>query len=437
MASFSWEDRIDGVDANSADDINAVAHAVIDTIADGLKNTANITNNTKNIEQNKKAIETEITERKAANEELTYQLSGKVDKIEGKGLSSNDFTDELCTKYDTATLQAMYGEIIEPLPEEWFTYYVDETTNKAIITGMVEDEEIVSESFDLSILAIPYSIGGFIVGGIDEMAFVDRLSNTSNIFRDYMHVKLPNTITRIGDFAFSGCENIRQIEIPYGVSHIGEGVFVNCLNLIKIKMPDNIKTIGVDAFRNCRRLEDFYIPDTVRSISIEAQAFYSCAALKTINIPDSVTSINTAAFDNRYTTIICSEESYAKTWAEENDYPYKLTMDERIKTKSDKTTILTSDETTPTRILNHNEEMRYGAVESITLNFPEEKPDDYISSVIFTSGETATSFTAEGIIMCGDECEDGVFTPEANKRYTVIVSYDGVNIIGDVRGVSI
>ena len=105
--------------------------------------------------------------------------------------------------------------------------------------------------------------------------------------------------------------------------------------------------------------------------------------------------------------------------------------------KSDKTTILTSTETTPTRILNHNEEIRYDTVESITLTLPEEKPNDYISSVIFTSGEIVPSFTAEGIIMCGDECEVGVFTPEANKRYTVIVSYDGVNIIGDVRGVSI
>lgn len=38
-------------------------------------------------------METEITERKAADEELTNQLSGKVDKIEGKGLSSNDYTD--------------------------------------------------------------------------------------------------------------------------------------------------------------------------------------------------------------------------------------------------------------------------------------------------------------------------------------------------------
>ena len=100
-----------------------------------------------------------------------------------------------------------------------------------------------------------------------------------------------------------------------------------------------------------------------------------------------------------------------------------------------KTLIEYSEEANPVRVLEHNREMRYSAVEGITLTLPEEFPDDYISSVVFTSGET--DFTADGIIMCGDDCDEGVFTPEASKRYTAIFTYDGVNVIGDVRGVSI
>ena len=103
----------------------------------------------------------------------------------------------------------------------------------------------------------------------------------------------------------------------------------------------------------------------------------------------------------------------------------------------EKTLIEYSDEVNPVRVLGHNKEMRYGAVKSITLTLPAEIHDDYISSVIFTSGETVPTVIAEGIIMCGDECDEGIFEPEMDKRYTVIVSYDGVNVIGDVRGVSL
>jgi hypothetical protein len=64
--------------------------------------------------------------------------------------------------------------------------------------------------------------------------------------------------------------------------------------------------------------------------------------------------------------------------------------------------------------------------------------DDFITSIIFTSGSTATNLIyPEEILFDGMDCIDNVFTPIPNKRYNVFISYDGQYLIGEVGGVSI
>jgi hypothetical protein len=106
--------------------------------------------------------------------------------------------------------------------------------------------------------------------------------------------------------------------------------------------------------------------------------------------------------------------------------------------KSDKPTITTSAETDLTVTLAHNTETRCGEVTSMTLTLPSTTADDYISSIVFTSGVTPTNLVyPDTIKMIGEGCIDGVFTPAASKRYEVIVSYDGANVVGVVGGYAI
>ena len=106
--------------------------------------------------------------------------------------------------------------------------------------------------------------------------------------------------------------------------------------------------------------------------------------------------------------------------------------------KSDKPTITTSAETDLTVTLAHNTETRCAEVTSLTLTLPSTTADDYISSIVFTSGATPANLVyPDTIKMIGEGCIDGVFTPAANKRYEVIVSYDGANIVGVVGGYAI
>ena len=77
----------------------------------------------------------------------------------------------------------------------------------------------------------------------------------------------------------------------------------------------------------------------------------------------------------------------------------------------------------------------YGEVASLTVEIPQNVDIDYISSIIFTSGATATNLIyPDTVKMVGEGCIDGVFAPSENKRYNIIISYDGVNCVGVVGG---
>ena len=117
------------------------------------------------------------------------------------------------------------------------------------------------------------------------------------------------------------------------------------------------------------------------------------------------------------------------TWYEYN-YTYEPLTESQINDigkKADKTTITTSTETTASITLADNTEARYGEITSLTVTIPETLSDSFISSAVFKSGATATTVTVPSDVYCqGADCKNGVFTPKANKRYTMIFSYDGI-----------
>ena len=91
--------------------------------------------------------------------------------------------------------------------------------------------------------------------------------------------------------------------------------------------------------------------------------------------------------------------------------------------------------------LKHNCEYRRPEPEFFTstwlqLNLPSAIPDDYISSLVFNSGNTATTLSyPQTIVFTGDDCIDNVFVPKANTTYNVIFWYDGINVNAVSRGV--
>ena len=120
-------------------------------------------------------------------------------------------------------------------------------------------------------------------------------------------INIPDSVTSIGDGAFKGCYSLTRINIPDSVTIIGDVAFSNCFSLPRINIPDSVTSIGTYVFNNCYSLTRINIPDSVTIIG--DGAFSSCFSLTRINIPDSVTSIENYAFINCYSLCDIFNES--------------------------------------------------------------------------------------------------------------------------------
>ena len=109
-------------------------------------------------------------------------------------------------------------------------------------------------------------------------------------------VTIPDSLTSIGDCAFMGCSSLQSVTIPDSVTNIGDSVFEDCLSLQSVTIPDSVTSIGKSAFWGCESLHSVTIPDSVTSIG--NNAFCCCSSLQSVTIPDSVTSIGVCTFDS-------------------------------------------------------------------------------------------------------------------------------------------
>ena len=88
---------------------------------------------------------------------------------------------------------------------------------------------------------------------------------------------IPNSVTSIGDFAFSLAYSLTSVTIPDSITTIGMGAFYSCDSLTNITIPDSVTTIGEGAFYYCSSLTSITIPDSVTTIG--GYAFCECSGL--------------------------------------------------------------------------------------------------------------------------------------------------------------
>ena len=125
-------------------------------------------------------------------------------------------------------------------------------------------------------------------------------------------ITILDTVTSIGDYAFSSCNLLTNIEIPSSVRSIGDGVFEGCSSLESIEIPNGVTSIGYRAFFGCSSLASIELPNSLTSIGL--LAFASCSSLASIEIPSSVTSIESDAFSScssLQTTVASDNANYS------------------------------------------------------------------------------------------------------------------------------
>ena len=147
---------------------------------------------------------------------------------------------------------------------------------------------------------------------IPDRAFLNTKINSNNI-------KIPNTVTSIGSYAFNNTAISGSLAIPNSVTEIGEGAFENCRELNSLFLPSNLKRIENRTFNACGFSGGLTIPNSVTEIGEKAfynctgfngtltlsnkletigeSAFYGCSGFTgSLTLPNSVTTIGNAAF---------------------------------------------------------------------------------------------------------------------------------------------
>ena len=131
-------------------------------------------------------------------------------------------------------------------------------------------------------------------------------------------VKVPETVTEIGEKSFSGCEDLVSVSIPPIVSSIGNYAFNGCNKLTEIRLPSALKVIGKSAFEKSG-LKSVALPNGLSAIYEYA---FAGTALQTITIPSTVLLIGGYAFSGtRITTLTfdgCRPEIFI--WPLDNRY---------------------------------------------------------------------------------------------------------------------
>ena len=238
------------------------------------------------------------------------------------GLNAQNFGSTVTIDYGTHSLKFTVTNV-DPAECE----VVCPTNKPSVDFNVVIPDKVVIEGAEFPVTRIgdnafkPYSY----------VAYLTRLKSVS----------IPNTVTTIGNYAFSNCEGLVGITIPNSVTSIGSSAFSNCRGLLGITIPNSVTTIGNYAFSSLTSILGITIPNSVETMgdhafsncsklsvvtfeegckltalnsyifsstaltsidipnsvtSIGSNAFLSCSSLASINIPNSVTSIGSYAF---------------------------------------------------------------------------------------------------------------------------------------------
>lgn len=248
----------------------------------------------------------------------------KLDKVSGKGLSTNDYTDAAkakvdaippdpkytdtvpdlspyAKKVDVPTKQLLYdifmGESLVTRKEgEWPVVHGKPTS---IGVEAFKDNELISVVIPPSVTGIGYS--AFEWNKLTNVVIPPSVTSIGHYAfngNKLTSIVIPPSVTSLGHDAFSG-NKLTSVIIPPSVTSIGSWTFANN-ELTEVTIPLSITSIGDNAFQG-NNLMNVVIPPSVASIGDSA---FRSNKLTSVTIPSSVTSIGEYAFYNNQLTAV-------------------------------------------------------------------------------------------------------------------------------------
>ena len=106
-------------------------------------------------------------------------------------------------------------------------------------------------------------------------------------------VTISDSVTSIGNSAFSDCSWLTHVTIGKCVTSIESSAFYGCKSLTNVTLGDNIKNIGDAAFYDCSNLKTIELPNTLETIG---SATFRSSGITQITIPNAVNIIGERVF---------------------------------------------------------------------------------------------------------------------------------------------
>ena len=253
-----------------------------------------------------------------------------------------------------------------------------------------------------------------------------------------MAVKIPDTVTQLGDGAFSA-NNIRTLKLSRGVTVIPQGAFSMNIRLSHIDIPDTVTEIKAMAFAGAR-LTDLTIPASVSKIGRKA---FHLHHIRTLTIPGTVKEIGESAFEGTYKaltlkTLILGEgiESIGK-YAFKEGLLTETTLPNSLKTMGDEPFLNNKgqgpDHVVKLRTSNKNHLAFGEGAKSFVIVYVEPKPASKpasaaasATSISISDGQTVS--TAAGTITVLSVKEKTVeFTKAKNKKSVTVPAAVTIN----------
>lgn len=98
----------------------------------------------------------------------------------------------------------------------------------------------------------------------------------------------------VDDFTPWRFVTIKKVIVRDGVTTIGDYAFSSCFDLVEVELPDSLLSIGELAFYNCDLLTDVYLPEGLTVIG--ERAFDLCDSLTAINVHENNSSYSSVLY---------------------------------------------------------------------------------------------------------------------------------------------
>ena len=276
--------------------------------------------------------ETESTEN-TGNVEVSENTSGTVEKEKKKVETETVVTEVQETESETETEKTKDTEKKEEIKQSETTEIKKETETTGTTeilqtekTEKPEETEETEESFNAkSDSDQEYGDFKYTVNGDNVTITGYTGAGGSVVVPQEIDGK---TVTAIGDYAFDGCSSLTSLSLPESLTSVGYCMICGT-GITSITIPKNVSSSGSDnsdngALSGCTVLKEVIFEEGMKCIPayIMASDDYTSYVEKVV-IPSTVTEIGYKAFYNcKNMTIYGYANSYAESYAKENDIPF-------------------------------------------------------------------------------------------------------------------